>query len=123
MRPPHQRYQENAREAKEVPIIAETEAHDRYGFTPLLIAARRCDSGIVSLLIEKGGNLGRRNITGKTALVIAAEIGCSNVVKLLLANGADPEIRDGSGVSAVRLAKAAGHSEVVKLLNAAGAIG
>ena len=56
---------------------------DEYGFTPLLVAARRGNGEITKLLLESGANADHKNYQGKTAINMAQEKGFQNIVALL----------------------------------------
>jgi hypothetical protein len=57
---------------------------DRFGFTPLMLAARNGSKEVVRALLAKGADARLRNSVGQTALEIAEERGHKEVAKLLI---------------------------------------
>lgn len=53
--------------------IADVEARDAAGWTPLMRAARNCDADVILALLERGADVFQRNEDGWTALDIAQE--------------------------------------------------
>ena len=64
-------------------------AKNRYGETPLHMAAFRGHKDIVELLIAKGANVNAKEKNSATALHFAAQEGHKDIVELLIAKGAD----------------------------------
>jgi small GTP-binding protein len=97
---------------EEINIIEET---DRYGNTPLILAAGILKSeDIVKLLLEKGASVNRSNKQGDTPLMEAVKIRSIPIIKILLENGADVNAKNQNGNSPLTLAK--DYEEIVKLL-------
>jgi len=72
------------------------------GWTPLLMAAWRGVTPVVSLLLEVGvAPDAARTTKGATALIVAAAHGHPNTVRVLLAAGADPCLAGGDGITAL----------------------
>jgi peptidoglycan/LPS O-acetylase OafA/YrhL len=69
----------------------------RTGLGPLATAALAGDGGIVTMLLDAGAALERRNRDGSTPLHVAAFMGLPAVVELLLERGADPAAANGAG--------------------------
>jgi len=80
--------------------------------------AGRGDLGAVRKVIEKGGNIDKKDIAGQTALMYAAESGSMEVVKYLVENGANVNAVSGDAGRGTPLiyAAAANKLEVVKYL-------
>ncbi len=64
-------------------------AHDEYGFTPLIEAAIMGKKPIAKLLIDHGADVNGQDLTGGTALHWAVENSNLPLCELLLKNGAD----------------------------------
>jgi ankyrin repeat protein len=87
------------------------------GNTPLIVAAGRCDTSILQLLLQQDGiEVNKCNSDGDTALMISAELGNVAAVNLLLQNGADACNVNSISTSAVFFAAAGGHLDIVQLL-------
>ena len=95
---------------------ADPNVNDRYGRTPLVLAAAYGRADGVRLLLDHGANPNQKDNVGETPLVWAAKDGYTEVVGLLLAHRADPNGKDTSGGTPLVWAAAYGHSDVVKLL-------
>ena len=63
---------------------AKIESRDRFGNTPLLLAARTARSKLVKKLIDMGANINHKNLIGSTAILRAAVANRGKNVKLLL---------------------------------------
>ena len=74
----------------------------------------------VSLLLDLGAEVNRRDNRGRTALMTAAERDYAEVVGALVKAGARPGIEDNEGKTARDLASAAGSLDAIKALGAAG---
>ena len=59
------------------------------GSTPLIVAPRKGNVEIAKLLIERGANINKTDITGQTPLHVACQNGREEMVKLLPERGAD----------------------------------
>jgi ankyrin repeat protein len=65
------------------------------GITPLMLAAREQDAGLVRLLLDHGADIEARSQSGETALSLAAMAGRLDTIRLLLERGADIHNRRG----------------------------
>ena len=107
---------------------ADVDAANRYGATPLWLAAERGAAdgvGLLGLLLEAGADPNALALgAGESPLMAAARAGGAAAVTLLLAHGADGDARDGwRGQTALMMA--AGnhepHADVVRILLGHGA--
>lgn len=71
---------------------------DEYGFTPLIEAAISRQSKTASLLIEKGVDINKPDMTGRSALHWAIDNDDIEFTRLLLINGADPNAYTRNGL-------------------------
>ena len=78
---------------------ADTDAHNRRGFTPLHKAARNSNPSVITALIEGGADPGARGgIGGLTPLHAAAALTVNpSVILALIEGGADPGAPDDAG--------------------------
>ncbi|SMF54237.1 Ankyrin repeat [Tistlia consotensis] len=100
---------------------AAIEARDRFGNTPLLIAARMGHEDLVAYLLGQHAAVGQTNLAGSSALLRAVLAGRRKVVELLLSAGADPNLANKQGVTPLDAATFSGEARLVKILLAAGA--
>jgi ankyrin repeat protein len=106
------------------------------GTTPLLRAAKACDTAGAKLLLDRGALPDLPNIQGATPLMAAAGIGwstvdirgrfrnesqCVETAKVLIAAGASVNAVNGNGQSALHGAAQLGWTSVVRFLAAQGA--
>jgi ankyrin repeat protein len=70
-------------------------AKDRYGWTPILMAAKQGHTPIVRLLVEAGASVNESSSIDYTPLAAAAIAGSSETVAYLLDRGADPRVKYG----------------------------
>lgn len=68
-------------------------ALNRYGETPLMIAAQRGQSGIVFDLLQAGADGNVQDSQRRTALMLAARQGSTKIATLLVNAGADISIK------------------------------
>src|SRR5437016_3695619 len=73
---------------------------DRWGRTPLILAALKGDTAAVQALLAQGAAVNTKDQNGMTALIWAAP----EVVPLLLKSGADVHARDNAGRTALTYA-------------------
>ncbi len=72
---------------------------DEYGFTPLIETAITRQVHIAELLIARGVDVNKPDVTGRTALHWAVDNADMDLVRLLLNEGADPNAYTRSGLS------------------------
>jgi ankyrin repeat protein len=96
---------------------ANVKAADRYGITPLNLAAVNGNAVIMKKLLDAGADPNAVDLTGETVLMTAARTGSPEAIKLLLdrganANAVDPEFAQ----TALMLAVRENHPAAVKAL-------
>lgn len=90
--------------------------------SPLMIACEnRIDTTIVSLLIEKGANVGYKDDKMNTSLMVACKVGNTEKVKILLENSANPNSMNRYMKTPLILAVEHGHLEIAQILVDSGA--
>ena len=90
---------------------ANPDAANRYGVTPLSLAAENASAPLIQMLLQAGAHP-----TG-AILMTAARTGNAEVVRMLLARGADANAREASlGETALMWAAAENHPEAVRAL-------
>jgi ankyrin repeat protein len=99
--------------------MADPNAADRGGDTPLLEATRSGDVELVAMLIAAGASVDKRNDTGSAPLLLAAQFGMREIAATLIGAHADAGVQDGEGRTPRQLAEAAGHKAIVDLLEGA----
>jgi len=96
---------------------ANVKAVDRYGVTPLSIAATNGNAAMILLLLNAGADANTALPGGETALMTAARTGRLEAVRVLIDAGADVNFKEPRrSQTAVLWAAAEGHAPVVKLL-------
>lgn len=95
---------------------AQLEMRDRFGNTPLLLAARGGHPELVRFLLEHGAEIDRTNVAGSTALLRAVEANQRQTAQELLLAGADPNIANTKGVTPLTAAAFNGNDQLVDLL-------
>jgi ankyrin repeat protein len=101
---------------------ADASASNRYGVTPLSLAAVNGNAMMIEALLEAGADPNTSAPAGETVLMTAARTGKVAAVKTLIARGADVNAREGSfGETALMWAAAENHFDVSRLLVERGA--
>lgn len=102
---------------------AKVEAVTRVGaITPLLMASRNGNPGLVTALVSAGADVNRANAEGTTPLMQAAASGSVETAKLLLDHGAAVDAKDiAHAQTPLMFAASLNRAAVVKLLLARGA--
>jgi uncharacterized protein len=92
------------------------------GYTPLLLAARTGNAGVMEALIAGGADPNGATVNGTTPLMLAAAAGKDDAVRVLLGKGANVNARESAREeTAVMFAAAASRANVIRLLTAKGA--
>ena len=89
---------------------------NKYGITPLHLAAEHGHIEIAELLIENGANVDAKNNGNVTALHLAAQNGHTGIVSLLIANDVDIDVKISDGRTSLHLAAEHGHLEIAEHL-------
>jgi ankyrin repeat protein len=90
--------------------------------TPLGVAAASSKGhGVLSLLLEKVGNVNCKSKNGRTALSDAASAGQESAARLLLAKGAEVDLSDSKGRTPLSYAAQYGYAQMVEFLIKQGA--
>ena len=96
-------------------------ARNANGGTILHEAAAGGHPGILSILLQRGMDVSRKDRNGWTPLHYAASRGRGSAILVLLRRGADPDTRTIAGLQAVTLARLHGHDITADLLVRKGA--
>jgi ankyrin repeat protein len=91
-------------------------SNPEHGHTSLTLAVLGGDVEIVKLLINKGADVNKPNLTGDSALHLATLKGNAAMVELLINKGAGLNILNSKGDHALHLAAGEGNAAIVKLL-------
>jgi Ankyrin repeats (3 copies) len=97
------------------------DARDRYGNTPLHVAAFKGNLSSASAVLAAGADVNARQKNGNSALHLDAYNGHKEMVELLLANKADVNSREDNFATPLHIAALKGYKVVVELLLASGA--
>jgi len=100
---------------------ANIKAKNKFGASPLVIAAQGGNARIVDFLIKSGSDVNDKLDSGQTAIFSAAREGHIEVINLLLQNGAEIDSPLNDGETPLMTAVWYGHVDVVKLLISKGA--
>lgn len=104
---------------------ADVNAVNRYGVTPLSLAAGNGNAGLLGLLIKSGASPKKADTSlreGRTLLMLAARTGSADAVKLLVAQGgAVNAVESRTGTTALMWAAAENRADAVRALVAGGA--
>src|SRR5439155_1774772 len=92
------------------------------GYTPLLMASKSGDAGMIAALVAGGADPNSSTTNGTTALMLAAASGKTDAVTVLLDNRANVNAKESSkGETALAFAAAYGRADVIRTLTARGA--
>jgi len=101
---------------------ADPKVANRYGITPLWLAATNGSASVTKLLLKAGADPKATLPHGETALMAAARTGEPETIKLLLEAGSDPNAKETSqGETALMWAAAENHPEAIRALIRGGA--
>ena len=104
---------------------ADVNAANRYGVTPLSLAAGNGNAGLLDVLIKAGASAKTADASlreGRTLLMLAARTGSAEAVKLLVAQGGDVNaVESRTGTTALMWAASENRADAVRALAAAGA--
>ena len=96
--------------------VADVNARDSHGATPIHYAAACGNEALINELVKSGAQVGLIDNRGMTALYKAAANGHEAVVKLLIDRGANVNTVGEQGLTALHVAARNGREKVVKLL-------
>jgi ankyrin repeat protein len=101
---------------------ANASATNRYGITPLSLAATNGNGAITRALLKAGANTSTLGPDGETILMVAARAGSADVVNALLDKGVDVNAAEAwQGQTALMWAAAENHGDVITALAKRGA--
>ncbi len=101
---------------------ANPNAANRYGITPLWMAATNGSTAVTQMLLKAGADATAKLPHGETALMTASRTGKPEVIRLLLEAGADPNARETSqGETGLMWAAGENHPEAIETLIKGGA--
>jgi len=104
---------------------ARPEAANRYGMTPLALAAASGNTELLALLVESGASVNAADAAlrdGQTTLMLAARTGRADAIDLLVRHGADPKaVERRTGTTALMWAALADRGDAIRALVRAGA--
>lgn len=89
---------------------------DKYGITPLMVAAEHGEAKAVEVLLEAGADSNHQNQDGETALMKACAEGFIDCVKALIKYKTDHTITDDEGNPAILWCCMTGNMEIFKYL-------
>ncbi|KAL7954774.1 ankyrin repeat-containing domain protein [Trichoderma compactum] len=95
--------------------------HERYGWTPLLLAASKNYHWIVRFLVKKAADVNATDYHDQSALHWAAKHGAEDVIRLLIVKGAAVDAMDDHGKTPLICAIEKGDKDSVRALLMAGA--
>ena len=91
------------------------------GWTPLIYAATGGHVDVVAYLLDQGANINAQSPNGTTALMMAVRESRASTFDLLLRRGADVQRRNENGASALEWAKRGNETAMAEKLRRAGA--
>ncbi len=91
-------------------------ARDRFGNTPLLVAARMGHTDLIDLMLERDANVHQLNLAGSSALLRAVQNGRRKAAKQLLKLGVDINLANKKGMTPLIAATFTGKKSVVDML-------
>jgi len=95
---------------------------DRYGVTPLYLAAANGNAAMIRRLLDAGSDVNATDAGGETVLMTAARTGSPDALRVLLEHGARVDARDPEfQQTALMIAVREDHADAVGVLLAAGA--
>jgi ankyrin repeat protein len=90
------------------------------GTTPLIIACKGQQTGMIDMLLTHGANASVNDAaSGKNPLAIAAQEGFTKSVEALISHNVDLNVRDSRRMTPLMLAVVGGHAETIRTLLAA----
>jgi ankyrin repeat protein len=94
---------------------------EKWGWTPLHLAAIKGNEETARMLIDAGADLNLQDEDGYTPLNWAARVGKIEIVRMLIAAGADVNLQNEDGWTPLHLAAFTGGLEIARMLIDAGA--
>jgi ankyrin len=96
---------------------AQATAQNRYGISPLYLAAVNGSASMIGLLLDAGADPNEAGVEGETVLMTAARTGAVPAARVLLARGAEVDRREQwHGQTALMWAAAQGHPDMIREL-------
>jgi len=95
---------------------ANPNARDRFGRTPLHLAALNGHAEVAGLLLDRGADVNAIDEDGETPLHKAAYKGRMNVVRLLLERGADVDVIEKYGRTPSDVARTQGYIGIARVI-------
>ena len=96
---------------------ADAKLANRYGLTPLAVAAANGSAAMIRLLLDAGADANSMDPAGETVLMIAARTGMADAVQLLLDRGAVVDGKDRTyQQTALMVAVREDHPDIIRLL-------
>jgi len=102
-------------------VMKDLEIRNKYGNTPLIIAAERGNVRAVRIFLSLGADVNAVNKTGDSALSYACLRGHADIAKMLIKHGADINNRNRYDDSPMVLAALSGNTVIIRNLYEAGA--
>jgi ankyrin repeat protein len=102
-------------------LVAGGAAVNRPGWTPLIYAATGGHDGVADFLLTQGADIDAASPNGTTALMMAVHEHHPETARLLIGRGADVNHRNQEGATALAWARRNNEDDLVKELRRAGA--